>query len=44
VIDQSHHQDLGYGKGYKYNPDYDGPVEQTYLPDELQNVKFLDKR
>ncbi|OAC98439.1 hypothetical protein MUCCIDRAFT_149854 [Mucor lusitanicus CBS 277.49] len=33
---------LGYGQGYKYNPDYQGPVEQTYLPDELQFERFLD--
>ncbi|KAI8379318.1 putative AAA family ATPase [Radiomyces spectabilis] len=33
---------LGYGAGYKYNPDYEEPVEQTYLPDALQGRKFLD--
>lgn len=36
-------QDVGYGKGYKYNPDYDEPVDQTYLPDELKTRKFLDQ-
>jgi putative ATPase len=36
---------LGYGKGYKYNPDYkDVPVDQTYLPDELKDVQFLEKK
>ncbi|KAG1082498.1 hypothetical protein G6F42_022559 [Rhizopus arrhizus] len=35
-------KDLGYGQGYKYNPDYDGPVEQTYLPEELQFERFLE--
>jgi putative ATPase len=33
---------LGYGQGYKYNPDYDEPVEQTYLPDELKYKRFLE--
>lgn len=28
-------KNLGYGKGYKYNPDFDGPVEQSYLPERL---------
>ncbi|OQS03870.1 ATPase WRNIP1-like [Thraustotheca clavata] len=28
-------KDLGYGKEYKYNPDYEGVVDQTYLPGEL---------
>ncbi|GAB6026264.1 Werner helicase interacting protein 1 [Chamberlinius hualienensis] len=35
-------KNLNYGKEYKYNPDYDEPVDQTYLPDCLENVKFLD--
>ncbi|KAI8090463.1 DNA polymerase III, clamp loader complex, gamma/delta/delta subunit [Thamnidium elegans] len=35
-------KDLGYGKGYKYNPDFEGPVNQTYLPNELKNRNFLD--
>ncbi|KAI8979476.1 hypothetical protein BDF20DRAFT_509750 [Mycotypha africana] len=34
-------KNLGYGEGYKYNPDYAEPVDQKYLPDELQNYKFL---
>lgn len=25
---------------YKYNPDHDEPVDQTYLPTELQNEHF----
>lgn len=33
---------LGYGKGYKYNPDFKEPVEQTYLPDELKGRKYLE--
>jgi putative ATPase len=35
---------LGYGKDYKYNPDYDEPVDQTYLPDQLKDRKFLEPR
>lgn len=30
-------KDLGYAEGYKYNPDYEGPVDQTYLPDKLKD-------
>jgi len=34
-------KNLGYGKGYKYNPDFKGSVTQTYFPDELgQRVYF----
>lgn len=35
-------KDLGYGKGYKYNPNYADEVEQEYLPDELKGRKYLD--
>jgi putative ATPase len=34
-------KDLGYGKGYKYNPDFVGPVEQDYLPEKLKGKKYL---
>ncbi|XP_039379818.1 ATPase WRNIP1 [Mauremys reevesii] len=34
-------KDLGYGKDYKYNPMYQEPVEQEYLPEELKGVDFL---
>lgn len=34
-------KNLDYGKDYKYNPDFDGPVEQTYLPEELKGRKYL---
>ncbi len=34
-------KEIGYGKDYKYNPDYDGPVEQEYFPKELKNKKYL---
>jgi len=35
-------KDLGYGKGYKYNPNYDEPVEQDYLPDQLKGRKYFE--
>lgn len=34
-------KEIGYGKGYKYNPDYDEPIEQEYLPDELRGKRYL---
>ncbi|XP_075777470.1 ATPase WRNIP1 isoform X2 [Pelodiscus sinensis] len=34
-------KDLGYGKGYKYNPMYKEPVEQEYLPKELKGMDFF---
>ncbi|KAH1178224.1 ATPase WRNIP1 [Mauremys mutica] len=34
-------KDLGYGKDYKYNPMYQEPVEQEYLPEELKGVDFF---
>ncbi len=34
---------IGYGKGYKYNPDFDGAVEQDYLPPELKGRDYLQK-
>ena len=36
-------KNLGYGKGYMYNPAFDGPVDQTYLPPELDGVDFFRK-
>lgn len=35
-------RELDYGKGYKYNPDFEGPVDQSYLPDALKGRKYLD--
>lgn len=32
---------LGYAKGYKYNPAFSRPVEQEYLPEELRGVNFF---
>lgn len=38
-------KELGYGKEYKYNPNYkDGQVVQEYLPEGLQERKFLEDR
>jgi putative ATPase len=34
-------KELDYGKGYKYNPEFQGPVEQTYLPDQMKNFNFF---
>lgn len=36
-------KDIGYGKNYKYNPDYNEPVEQDYLPPQLKGKKYLTK-
>lgn len=37
--------DLGYSKGYKYNPHFkDGKVNQTYFPDSLDEQKFLNNK
>uniref|UniRef100_A0A8C0IL50 ATPase WRNIP1 n=1 Tax=Chelonoidis abingdonii TaxID=106734 RepID=A0A8C0IL50_CHEAB len=37
-------KDLGYGKDYKYNPMYQEPVEQEYLPEELKGVDFFKRQ
>ncbi|GAW15738.1 hypothetical protein ANO14919_051570 [Xylariales sp. No.14919] len=38
-------RELGYGKEYKYNPNYkDGKVKQDYLPDGLLGRRFLEDR
>ena len=36
-------KDLGYGQGYKYNPDFAGQVEQDYLPKKLKKKKWLQE-
>lgn len=36
-------KDLGYGKGYKYNPNFKGPVEQDYFPEKLRGRKYFKK-
>nr|XP_013794976.1 PREDICTED: ATPase WRNIP1 [Apteryx mantelli mantelli] len=37
-------KNLGYGKGYKYNPMYKEPVEQDYLPEDLKGTNFFKER
>ena len=38
-------KELGYGREYKYNPNYkDGQVRQDYLPEELLGRTFLEDR
>ena len=38
-------KELGYGKEYKYNPDYvQGQVAQEYLPEKLRGRRFLEDR
>eukprot|EP00794_Sanderia_malayensis_P018870 gene18870-20770_t len=32
---------LDYGKGYKYNPDFDEPVDQDYLPQQLIGINLF---
>jgi putative ATPase len=34
-------KNLGYGKGYKYNPNYKEPVTQDYFPEKLKGKKYL---
>lgn len=35
-------KELNYGKEYKYSPDFNYQEQQTYLPEELKNRKYLD--
>lgn len=37
-------KELGYGKGYKYNPAFEEPVEQTYLPETLKGKRYWKPR
>ncbi|MDD3284565.1 MAG: replication-associated recombination protein A [Patescibacteria group bacterium] len=34
-------KNLGYGKDYKYSPDFDYKENQTYLPEKLKDKKYL---
>lgn len=34
-------KEIGYGKDYKYNPDFDDPVAQEYLPTEIRGRNYL---
>jgi putative ATPase len=36
-------KDIGYGKEYKYNPDYEGSVDQEYLPEQLRGKDYFGK-
>lgn len=36
-------KEIGYGKDYKYNPDFEQPVEQDYLPKELKGKNYFKK-
>ncbi|TKA80675.1 hypothetical protein B0A49_01624 [Cryomyces minteri] len=37
-------KEMGYGKEYKYNPDFaGGKVAQEYLPEQLQTRRFLEE-
>ncbi len=35
-------KEIGYGKEYKYNPDFKEPVDQTYMPEELLGVHYFE--
>jgi putative ATPase len=35
-------KNIGYAKDYKYNPDFEGEVEQDYLPDELKKRNYFN--
>lgn len=37
-------KEIGYGSGYKYNPQYKGPVSQDYLPQELVGRSYLSPK
>lgn len=34
-------KNLGYGKDYKYSPDFDYKEDQTYLPEKLKDKKYI---
>lgn len=36
-------KEIGYGKEYKYNPDFTEPVDQDYLPKQLKSRDYLKK-
>lgn len=36
-------KEIGYGKGYKYNPNFEGPIEQEYFPPELRGRSYIKK-
>lgn len=36
-------KDIGYGEDYKYNPNFEEPVDQEYFPEELKGRHYLSK-
>jgi len=36
-------KDIGYGKDYKYNPDFTEPIDQDYLPKEIKGKNYFKK-
>jgi len=36
-------KEIGYGKNYKYNPDFKEKVDQEYLPKELKGRNYFKK-
>ncbi len=32
---------LGYGRGYQYNPAFSEPVDQQYMPDGMEGIGFF---
>ena len=34
-------KNIGYGKDYKYNPNFSEPVDQDYLPKELKGKTYI---
>ncbi len=34
-------EEIGYGKGYKYSPEYNYKEKQEYMPEKLKNKKYL---
>lgn len=37
-------KNIGYGKNYKYNPDYKEPVNQRYFPEEMDEKDYLSQK
>ncbi len=35
-------KNLGYGKDYKYSPDFDYKENQSYMPEKLKNKKYIN--
>jgi len=37
-------KEIGYGKGYKYSPDFDYKEKQEYFPEKLKGRKYLNDK